>query len=49
MESTQIANELGKKQAIHISNKYTILIEPVHFEWDTFIPSLGKIIWRSIK
>ena len=32
----------ARKEAIHISNKYKVQIEPLHFEWDRFIPILEK-------
>ena len=31
-----------RNEAIHISNKYKVQIEPLHFEWDRFIPTLEK-------
>ena len=34
---TQVCTE-----AIHVSNKYNIQIEPIEFEWDKFLPTLEK-------
>ena len=31
-----------QNEALCVSNKYTIQIEPLHFEWDKFIPTLKK-------
>ena len=31
-----------RTKAIHISSKYKIQIEPIHFEWDTLPPTLEK-------
>ena len=31
-----------RTEAIHISNKYKILIEPIKFEWDKFLPTSEK-------
>ena len=31
-----------RNKVICINNKYTIQIEPLHFEWDKFIPTLEK-------
>ena len=31
-----------RKEAIYISNKYKIQIEPIQFEWDKFLPTLKK-------
>ena len=30
------------KKLLCISNKYTVQIESLHFEWDKFIPTLEK-------
>ena len=29
-------------EAIHISNKYKVQLEPFYFEWEMFIPTLEK-------
>ena len=34
-------NQVGN-EAIHISTKYTVQLEPLYFEWDKFIPTLEK-------
>ena len=34
--------------AIYISNKYTVQLEPLHFEWDRFIPTLEKDFLNTI-
>ena len=31
-----------RTEAIHISNKYKIHVEPIQFEWDKFLPTLEK-------
>ena len=36
-----LMNEV-RDEAIYISNKYKIQIEPLQFDWDKFLPSLGK-------
>ena len=32
----------AKSNAIHISNKCKVELEPFYFEWETFIPTLEK-------
>ena len=31
-----------RTEAIHISNKYKVQIEPLHFGWDRFFPCLRR-------
>ena len=31
-----------RTEALHISNKCKIQIEPIQFEWDKFLPTLEK-------
>ena len=41
-EGTWKTNETDKIKTTHINHKYTIQIEPLHFEWYQFIPTLEK-------
>ena len=41
MIHVELMNQVGNK-AIHVSNTYEVQIEPLHFEWDKFTPTLEK-------